>query len=276
MAPHALGYMLYIPEELLDDYLRRGYRQDERIGAYGLEAAFEAELAGVHGGSVYVKSTSGQIVSLLATSEPSPGLSITTTLDKTLQTHLQTSLGNLRAAVVVIEVDSGRVLALVSNPHFNPNAFDLTEIDHSMLESYFSDRRSLCLIAPPRGSTVGLDFQGYQHVCGAGIRVIPPGLAIFCGQSMWVCNSVTLYDWTINYGLASGDLSLVEGLMRSCNPGFTVSVRACTTTTRTDFCRRWLQLRLGALTGIEIAEAPGNIPGGGILLEQRPDFNRAG
>ena len=152
VAPHALGYMLYIPEELLDDYLRRGYRQDERIGAYGLEAAFEAELAGVHGGSVYVKSTSGQIVSLLATSEPSPGLSITTTLDKTLQTHLQTSLGNLRAAVVVIEVDSGRVLALVSNPHFNPNAFDLTEIDHSMLESYFSDPAQP-LFNRARGST---------------------------------------------------------------------------------------------------------------------------
>jgi cell division protein FtsI/penicillin-binding protein 2 len=53
--------------------------------------------------------------------------------------RLQASLGDLRAAVVVMEADTGRVLALVSNPHFDPNAFDLTEIDRSLLESYFTD-----------------------------------------------------------------------------------------------------------------------------------------
>ncbi|HOE71028.1 MAG TPA: penicillin-binding transpeptidase domain-containing protein [Brevefilum sp.] len=262
VAPHALGYMLYIPEEQLDDYLRRGYRQDERIGAYGLEAAFETELAGVHGGSVYIISPSGKIVSLLAASEPSPGLSITTTLDKTLQAHLQASLGDLRAAVVVIEADSGRVLALVSNPHFNPNAFDLTEIDRSVLESYFSDPAQPLFNRATQGQyPLGSIFKVISMSAALESGLYRPNSRFFCGQSMWVCNSVTLYDWTINYGLASGDLSLVEGLMRSCNPWFYHIGESLYNDDQDGFLSEMAYgFGLGALTGIEIAEAPGNIP----------------
>jgi penicillin-binding protein 2 len=124
LAPHALGYLLYIPEEALDDYLRLGYRQDERVGATGLEAVYETELAGKHGGSLYLVDPEGKILSLLAVSQPESGQSIITTIDKQLQMRLQESLGDLRAAVIVMEVETGRVLAMVSNPGFDPNAFD--------------------------------------------------------------------------------------------------------------------------------------------------------
>jgi len=115
VAPHVLGYMLFIPEEALEQYLQMGYRQDERIGAAGLEAAFEKELSGKRGGSLYVIGPDGKILSNLASIQSEPGQSVYTTLDKTLQMRLQESLGDLRAAVVVMEADSGRVLAMASN-----------------------------------------------------------------------------------------------------------------------------------------------------------------
>ncbi|NLN70471.1 MAG: hypothetical protein GX142_06790 [Chloroflexi bacterium] len=262
VAPHVLGYMLFIPEEHLDEYLRRGYRQDDRIGAAGLEAAFESELAGQHGGSLYVVSPSGEIRSLLATAEPLPGQSITTTLDKTLQMRLQASLGDLRAAVVVIEVDTGRVLALVSNPHFNPNAFDLTEIDRSLLESYFSAPSQPLFNRATQGQyPLGSIFKVISMSAALESGLYRPGSRFFCGQSLWVCNSVTLYDWTQSYGIASGDLSLVEGLMRSCNPWFYRIGESLFTDDKDGFLSEMAySFGLGIPTGIDIVEAPGNIP----------------
>jgi penicillin-binding protein 2 len=77
-----------------------------------------------------------------------------------------------------------------------------------------------------------------------------------------VCDSVTLYDWTLGYGTAaSGDLNLMEGLMRSCNPWFYRIGENLFTDGMDGFLSETAYgFGLGAVTGIDIAEAPGNIP----------------
>jgi len=263
VAPHALGYMLFIPEEQLDEYLRLGYRQDERIGASGLEAAFETELSGQRGGALYLMSPGGGVQSLLAASDPVAGQSITTTLDKTLQMQLQASLGDLRAAVVVMEVDTGRVLALVSNPHFDPNAFDLTEIDRSLLESYFSNPDQPLFNRATQGQyPLGSVFKVISMSAALESGLYQGGSSLYCGHSMWVCNSVTLYDWTLGYGVGpSGDLTLLEGLMRSCNPWFYRIGENLFADEMDGFLSEMAYgFGLGARTGIDIPEAGGNIP----------------
>jgi penicillin-binding protein 2 len=263
VAPHALGYLLFIPEEKLDEYLRLGYRQDERIGAYGLEAAYEPELAGQHGATLYLMGPGGEILSLLASSDPVPGQSLTTTLDKTLQMRLQASLGDLRAAVVVMEADTGRVLALVSNPSFDPNAFDLTEIDRSLMESYFTDPAQPLFNRATQGQyPLGSVFKVISMSAALESGLYRPGSRFFCGHSLWVCDSVTLYDWTLGYGTAaSGDLTLQEGLMRSCNPWFyRIGENLYTEDMDGVLSEMAYGFGLGAVTGIEIADAPGNIP----------------
>ena len=263
VAPHALGYMLFIPEEQLDDYLRLGYRQDERIGAAGLEAAFEMELSGQRGGALYLMGSGGTVQSLLAASDPVPGQSITTTLDKTLQMQLQASLGDMRAAVVVMEVDTGRILALVSNPHFDPNAFDLTEIDRSLLESYFSNPDQPLFNRATQGQyPLGSVFKVISMSAALEAGLYNTGSSLYCGHSMWVCNSVTLYDWTLGYGVGpSGDLNLLEGLMRSCNPWFYRIGENLFVGEMDGFLSEMaFGFGLGARTGIDIPEAGGNIP----------------
>jgi penicillin-binding protein 2 len=263
VAPHALGYMLFIPEDQLEEYTRLGYQQDERIGAAGLEAAFEAELAGKHGGSLYLMNRSGEIQSLLAASDPVPGQSITTTLDKRLQMQLQASLGDQRAAVVVMEADTGRVLALVSNPHFDPNAFDLTEIDRSLLESYFSNPDQPLFNRATQGQyPLGSVFKVISMSAGLESGLYRSGSSLYCGHSMWVCDSVTLYDWTLGYGVApSGELNLLEGLMRSCNPWFyNIGENLFVDGMDGLLSNMAFGFGLGARTGIDIPEAAGNIP----------------
>jgi penicillin-binding protein 2 len=263
VAPHVLGYMLYIPEEELDDYLRLGYSQDERVGATGLEAAYELELAGKHGGSLYLVGPDGKILSLLAASQPEAGKSIVTTIDKQLQMRLQDSLGDLRAAVVVMEIDTGRVLAMVSNPSFDPNAFDKAETEEGLLQSYFTDEDQPLFNRATQGQyPLGSVFKMISMSAALEKNIYNQYSSLFCGQSMWVCDSVTLYDWTYSHGVgASGELSLEEGLMRSCNPWF---YRIGETLYEAGYEDALSQMAydfgLGKKTGIEISEAAGNIP----------------
>jgi len=263
VAPHVLGYRLYISDDQLETYLRLGYRQDERVGAAGLEKAYEAELSGKRGGSLYLVGQDGEIVSLLASSETIPGSSLYTTIDKTLQMRLQDSLGDLRGAVVVMEVDTGRVLALVSNPGFDPNAFDLAEIDRSLLDSYFSDEDQPLFNRATQG----------QYPLGSVFKIITMSTALEtdlyeaystfnCGHSLWVCDSVTMYDWTYWHGTSSsGELTLQEGLMQSCNPWFYRIGETLFGEGQEDALSEMaLGFGLGAETGIGIGEASGNIP----------------
>ena len=263
VAPHVLGYMTFIPEEDLPDYLRQGYRQDERIGGAGLERVFEASLSGRRGGSLYLVSPESEILSLLSASDPEPGQSLYTTLDKTLQMRLQQSLGDWRAAVVVMEADTGRVLAMVSNPGFDPNAFDLTESNRGLLDSYFSDPDQPLFNRATQGQyPLGSVFKTISMSAALESELFRSSSSFFCGQSLWVCDSVTLYDWTYTHGVgASGELNLPEGLMRSCNPWFyhigeTLYVEGM----EGALSEMAVGFGLGQETGIEISEAAGNIP----------------
>lgn len=263
VAPHATGYLLYIPEEELESYLALGYSKDEKVGAAGLEAAYEAQLSGKRGGILYVVDQEGQIQSHLAASDPEPGHSLYTTLNKPLQMRLQDSLGDLRAAVVVLEVDTGKVLALVSNPAFDPNAFDLAESDRSLLDSYFSDQDEPLFTRVTQGQyPLGSVFKTITMSTALETGIFRETSSFNCGLSLWVCDSVTLYDWTYAHGAASsGELTLPEGLMRSCNPWFyrigeslfTEGLEDALPAMASDF-------GLGKKTGIEIPEAAGYIP----------------
>ncbi len=263
VAPHALGYMAYIPEGELEDYLRLGYRQDERIGGAGLEAVYEAELSGQRGGSLYLMSPEGELLSLLAASEPQPGQSLYTTLDKSLQMRLQHSFGDWRGALVVMEVDTGRILALVANPSFDPNAFDQMETDQGLLNSYFTDPDQPLFNRTTQGQyPLGSVFKAISMSAALESEIFRSSSSFYCGQSLWVCDSVTLYDWTYSHGIgASGDLTLPEGLMRSCNPWFYhIGETLYSEGMESALSRMAEGFGLGQATGIEIPEASGNIP----------------
>ena len=263
VAPHVLGYMLYIPEEELDDYLRLGYSRDERIGVSGLEAVYEAELSGQRGGSLYLVDSNGKVQNLIAASEPVHGQSVYTTLDKELQMRLQASLGDLRASVVVVEVDTGRILALVSNPGFDPNAFDLTGADRRLLDSYFTDENQPLFNRATQGQyPLGSVFKTITMAAGMENGLYRANSSFYCGQQLWVCDSVWLDDWTLAHGVgASGELTLIEGLMRSCNPWFyRIGENLFVEGMEDALSEMAMGFGLGEPTGVEIGEAAGNIP----------------
>jgi penicillin-binding protein 2 len=112
-----------VPAERLKEYRSRGYRGDEMVGVAGLEAWGEDILSGQHGGTLSIITSTGEEVMELRQRDAAPGRSIYATLNRDVQEKAQEILGGRRGAIVVLDVESGAVRALVSGPGFDPNVF---------------------------------------------------------------------------------------------------------------------------------------------------------
>lgn len=263
LAPHAIGYVQPIFAEDLEYYKRLGYRGDEKIGKSGLELWGERYLAGEHGATLYVKDPAGKTVTMLAQKELAPANSITTTIDARLQYLLQNSMGENRGAMVVMERDTGRILAIISNPPFNPNIFEPTNENSSDLTRVFNDPAKPLLNRATQGVyPLGSVFKPITMAAALQTGVFQKDTNYYCGSDWTELEGWTLYDWTRSHNLPpSGNLTLQKGLMRSCNPWFWHIGKVLWddgyTTSIYDEAKGF---GLGEKTGIEIAEDAGNLP----------------
>ncbi len=133
IAPQTVGYLLKISPEQLEEYRRKGYSGEEKVGASGLESWAESQLAGIRGGSVYVLDPKGNILTRLANSDSKPPEYMYTTLDKDLQVQAQRSMEGYRGAIVVMERDTGNILAMVSAPGYDANLFETSNYNSNIL-----------------------------------------------------------------------------------------------------------------------------------------------
>ncbi len=160
-----------------------------------------------------------------------PAGSVYLTANQALQTAAQDALFGLRGAVVVMEQDTGRILALASSPTYSPNLFD-PENTNSLFTSPFND---------VEGPITNRAING-QYPLGSVFKIITMAAAletgVFTVEDTYDCQytfdelaPTILYDWTWERNeesLAeggdgfppSGLLTLPQGLMRSCNPWF--------------------------------------------------------
>ena len=272
IAPHVLGYMSLIQPDEVDKYKRLGYKVDERVGRDGLEYYAEDALAGVRGGALYVVDSSNNVVTQLAARDAQPAQALYTTLDYDLQLGLQRSNAlsdGMLGAIVVLERDTGRVLAMLSSPGFNPNLFEPANYNYSYLINDLYDPNTTPLL---NRATQG------QYPLGSVFKIVTMSAALQsglytqdseynCGYFFTELQGMEPHDWTYDHYLedgrtqASGLLTLPEGLMRSCNPwfwhiGLDFFQRGMVTAV-SDMARGF---GLGASTGIEIGDAAGNIP----------------
>lgn len=95
-----------------------------RIGRTGAEAAQDAVLRGVPGFVQMETNVHGQVVRQVAHDPGTPGQTVALALDAGLQTVAVQGLGNQTGAVVMLDANTGEILALASSPSFDPSLFD--------------------------------------------------------------------------------------------------------------------------------------------------------
>jgi len=120
---HVTGYIGKISEPELAKYKVYGYRMQDFVGKDGIERAFNDYLRGVDGGLQVEVDSRGRQINILAIKEARQGRNLYLTIDIELQEFCHELLKEKTGAIVVMDPSTGAILALVSQPDFDPNAF---------------------------------------------------------------------------------------------------------------------------------------------------------
>ncbi|UUC51135.1 penicillin-binding protein 2 [Pseudomonas citronellolis] len=176
---HSVGYVGRINEAELKVLDPVNYSGTHHIGKTGVEKFYEAELHGTVGYEEVETNARGRVLRVLKRTDPVPGKDIVLSIDSKLQAKAEEALGGRRGAIVAIQPATGEVLAMVSQPSYDPNLFvtGISFKDYSALRDSI-DRplynRVLRGLYPP-GSTV----KPAVALAGLDAGVVTPSSRVF-------------------------------------------------------------------------------------------------
>ena len=223
IAPQAVGYVISIPADEVEAYREKGYRGDEYVGQAGLEKYAEDALAGKPAANLYVVDANNQVTTKLNQADSRLAQNITTTLDKNLQIQAQNAIMGFKGAVVVMEVDTGRILAMASSPSLDTNLFDPNNTNSAvLLNDLLNDGDQRLLNRVTQGTyPPGSIFKIIGMAAALESDLYTPDTTYYCGSYFEELQGEKFKDWTVDHDLPpSGTLTLTQGLIRSCNPWF--------------------------------------------------------
>ncbi|TKC19140.1 penicillin-binding transpeptidase domain-containing protein [Robertmurraya kyonggiensis] len=122
-AAHLVGYVREVTAEQLEKLKEKGYSSGDVVGNSGLESIYEEELRGQDGVHIFIKKEDGSLKETLAEKEVVQGKNLELTIDANLQNELFQQLDGDAGTSVALDPTNGALLALVSTPSFDPNAF---------------------------------------------------------------------------------------------------------------------------------------------------------
>jgi penicillin-binding protein 2 len=225
---HVFGYVGAITEDEYRARKNQGYSPNDVVGKDGLEETYDRWLRGRLGGQQIEVNSAGVLVRRLKPVDPIPGNTLVTTIDVRLQRILDANLhaelelrgkqvGHpLAGAAVVIDPQTGGILAMASQPAYDPNDF-ATAISARKFDAYLNDplqplyNRAIGA-ASPTGST-------FKMVTGSG--AISSGVIgkdqILYDSGSWYCHGVTFRD-IVSGGL--GETDFIKALAASSDGYF--------------------------------------------------------
>ncbi len=120
---HSVGYVGRINEAELKVLDPVNYSGTHHIGKTGIERFYEPQLHGQVGYEEVETNARGRVLRVLKRTDPIPGADIVLSMDIRLQEAAEAALGGRRGSVVALDPNTGEVLAMVSQPSFDPNLF---------------------------------------------------------------------------------------------------------------------------------------------------------
>lgn len=176
---HSVGYVGRINEAEIKKLDSVNYSGTHHIGKTGIERFYEEQLHGQVGYEEVETNARGRVLRVLNRVEPVSGHDIYLTLDSKLQEAAEIALDGRRGAIVALDPNNGEVLAMVSQPSFDPNPF-VTGISfkaYGLLRDSLDQplfNRVLRGLYPP-GSTI----KPMMVIAGLDAGVITPQTRVF-------------------------------------------------------------------------------------------------
>jgi penicillin-binding protein 2 len=255
-AAHLVGYVGGITEKELEDLDPRRYRGMNYIGKTGVELSYESVLHGHPGHRVTEANAAGRLLRQIEYKPPKDGQNLYLTVYARVQQAARDALAGKEGAIVAIDPKTGGVLALVSEPSFDPSLF-VEGIDHETYHRLTTDphrpmlNRALQGTFPP-GSTVkpfmalaGLEYgeiRAHDHIACRGGYSLPGSSRVF-------------RDWKRG---GHGSVDMRYSIVQSCDVYYYMLGNALKVDRIHDFLTRF---SLGVKTGIDLpGEKPGLVP----------------
>ncbi|MCF6312055.1 MAG: penicillin-binding protein 2 [Verrucomicrobiales bacterium] len=258
LASHILGYVNLPDIKLvpLEEQKKYNHYVGDDYGVYGIEKTMNHYLQGKAGKRVLERDEKRKIVGEASYTAPQPGADVYLTIDARIQMIAERSLRKIgRGAAVVVDPQTGDILAMASVPSFNPNAF-IPTITLKDWKHYTEDpsspmfNRAINPYSP--GSTFKVPISLSGMLSGSHHRNFTCYGGVQYGAKYMKC-------WSLSKGFTHGSINVSEALKFSCNAFFYQYANACGIQ---DVLKMTSILGLGHKTGIEVTgESPGSVPG---------------
>ncbi len=253
MFSHVVGYVGAVSEaELGDDPLLElpGFR----IGKSGVEKIYDEKLRGRAGHSQIEVNAYGRAIRELARHDGQPGDDVVLTIDAELQRFAMDRFGDQSGAAVVMDIHTGDVLALMSNPGFDPNWFNVG-ITNAQWRQLNSDKFKPLINKAVQGTyPPGSTFKMTVGLAALESGAMAPDTRVFCPGHMEFGNN-RFHCWKKG---GHGSMTMVSALEESCDVYFYEAAKRTGVDKIAEMAHR---LGLGMLTEIDqTGERKGLIP----------------
>ena len=213
---HLIGYVGKVAENEVKEDEPLLKVPDMKIGKNGIEALYEARLQGKAGAKQIEVNAKGSPIRELNRTAPVAGDTLPLTIDNRLQEFAIQRLGEESGAVVVMDVHTGEVLALVSMPAFDPNEFS-KGIKHDYYESLKANKKVPLMNKAIAGQyPPGSTFKMVTGLAGLKSGKFKPESRVTCHGS-YQLGSHSFGCWKRE---GHGTLSMAEAIQQSCDVYF--------------------------------------------------------
>ena len=186
MLTHVLGYVGRIDESDLNRVDASNYRGTTHIGKTGAELFYETELHGTSGIERVETNARGRVSRVLERVDPVAGNDLVLSLDVAVQQAAWDTLGKHAGAVVALDPADGSVLALVSKPGYDANAFvhGISTLDYQAILN--APNRPLFNRALAGGYEPGSTLKPFIGLAGMEMAVIGLDERIFSNGEFYL------------------------------------------------------------------------------------------
>ncbi|HXT74000.1 MAG TPA: penicillin-binding protein 2 [Candidatus Angelobacter sp.] len=213
---HVIGYVGEVSPEQLDQQSGDRYKPGDIVGKAGLERQYNDTLTGTDGMRRVIVNSIGKPVRTLDDTEPIPGKPIQLTIDYNLQAVAEQELAGKVGAMIALDPRTGEILAMTSQPSFNPNDFSVRipskewRVLNDDPNKPMLDRAIQAQLAP------GSVFKILESAAMLESGVPPPDFQVFC-PGYAVFYGTVRHDWDPK---GHGEVGLHKAIVHSCDVFF--------------------------------------------------------